>query len=134
MGKVEFLSHQVDLPVEAEKVFLFFYDLNNLRKLMPDQVVNWQSTEDSCSFDIKGMAHITLQRAETMPDKMVRIVSGPDNPIPLEITGTAEKITENKTLAWIGLSAELSPMLQLMVSGPLQNLVKIMADRLRAEF
>ena len=131
MGKVDFQSHKVELPVTVEKAYLFLHDLNNLKQLMPEQIINWQSAEDSCSFDIKGMAHISLKRGETIPNRQVRIISMPENPIDLEIRGNLEKLTENKTAATVELTADLSPMLQLMVSGPLQNLVNIMADRLK---
>ena len=134
MGKVDFESHKVQLAVTNEKAYSFFHDLNNLQKLMPEQVIKWQSTEDSCSFDIKGMAHISLERAEAIPFRLIRIISGPDNPIELEIRGNLEKDSGDRTTAWIELTAELSPMLKLMVSGPLQNLVNMMADRLSAEF
>jgi hypothetical protein len=131
MGKVDFTSHKVELPVPVEKAYLFLYDLNNLRQMMPEQVINWESTEDSCSFDIKGMAHISLKRGDTIADRLVRIISEPENPIDLEIRGILEKVAENQTSATVELTADLSPMLQLMVSGPLQNLVNIMADRLK---
>jgi hypothetical protein len=131
MGKVDFRSHQVELLVPVDKAYVFLYDLNNLRQLMPDQVINWQSTEDSCSFDIKGMAHISLKRGETIPNKLVRIISMPENPIDLEIRGNIEKQTATQTTLWIELTADLSPMLKLLASGPMQNLVNIMAERLK---
>ena len=131
MGKVDFRSHQVELLVPVDKAYIFLYDLNNLRQLMPDQVINWQSTEDSCSFDIKGMAHISLKKGETIPNKLVRIISMPENPIDLEIRGNIEKQTATQTTLWIELTADLSPMLKLLASGPMQNLVNIMAERLK---
>jgi hypothetical protein len=134
MGKVDFRSHTVELQVSAEQAHLFLFDLNNLRKLMPEQIINWQSTSDSCEFDIKGMAHITLHRAEAIQGKLVRVISGQENPLELEIRLYTEKTDEMRSSAWIELGAVLSPMLQLMVSGPLQNLVNIMAERLSAEF
>ena len=133
MGKVTFQSQQVTLPVTPGEVFLFFYDLNNLRKLMPEQIINWQSDTDKCSFDIKGMAHLDLQRGETEPDRLVKIISAGDSPIGLEIRGISEDAGENRAIARIEIAAELSPMLQMMVSSPLQNLVKMMAERLEAE-
>jgi hypothetical protein len=130
MGKVDFQSHKVELPVPVEKAYAFLFDLNKLQQLMPEQVINWQSTEDSCTFDIKGMAHISLKRGETIPNKLVRIISMPENPIDLEIRGNLERQTATQTTLWIELSADLSPMLKLLASGPMQNLVNIMAERL----
>jgi len=134
MGKVDFKSHQVQLPVTIEKAYLFLCDLNNLEKLMPEQVINWQSTEDSCSFDIKGMAHIALIRDEVIPDQLIRIKSGDGNPIDLEFRSKFEKLGDSQTAAWIELTADLSPMLQLMATAPMQNLVNIMAEKLSSEF
>jgi hypothetical protein len=131
MGKVDFQSHKVDLPVSVEKAYLFLSDLNNLHQLMPEQVVNWQSTADNCSFDIKGMAHISLKIGETIVNKLVRIISMPENPIDLEIRGKLEKQSADQTFLWIELTADLSPMLKLLASGPLQNLVNIMANKLK---
>lgn len=127
-----FQSQKVLLSVPVEKAYEFYYDLNNLRKLMPEQVINWQSTQSTCSFDIKGMAHIALQRGESVPGQFVKIVSSAENPIDLEIKGIVNNFGENQTESLIELSADLSPMLQLMASAPLQNLVKIMAERLMA--
>lgn len=134
MGKVDFRSHLVELQVPVEKAYSFLVNLNNLQKLMPEQIINWNSTEASCEFDIKGMAHVTLERVETIENKLIRIVSGPDTPLSLEIKGNLDSTGDSKTSAFIQLTADLSPMLQLMVSGPLQNLVNIMADRLKGAF
>ena len=101
---------------------------------MPEQIINWQSTESTCSFDIKGMAHINLLIGELVPDKLIRIVSGSDNPIDLEIRANFDKESPEKTSAYIELTADLSPMLQLLASGPMQNLVNIMADKMRDEY
>jgi carbon monoxide dehydrogenase subunit G len=134
MGKVDFLSHKVQLAVPAEKAFAFLSDLNNLERLMPEQVINWQSTETSCSFDIKGMAHINLERAEIVLHKMIHIISGLDNPIDIEFRCNLETVGTDQTTAWIELTADLSPMLKMLASGPMQNLVNIMADKLVENF
>jgi hypothetical protein len=133
MGKVAFRSQSVELPVPASKAYSFLADLNNLQRLMPDQIINWQSTRDSCEFDIRGMAHISLQKAEIQPYNLVHVISGPDNPLELELKFEIEKIDDAKCSSVVELSAVLSPMLQLMVSGPLQNLVNIMAEKLSLE-
>jgi carbon monoxide dehydrogenase subunit G len=131
MGKVDFKSHTIQLEVPADKAFTFLSDMNNLQHLMPGQVINWKSTDKSCSFDIKGMAHINLERAETIPGKLIHIISGPDNPINIEFRCNLEGKGDTQTSAWIELTADLSPMLKLMASGPMQNLVNIMADKLK---
>jgi carbon monoxide dehydrogenase subunit G len=133
MGKVDFESHNIKMPASAEAVFHFVRDLNNFEKMMPEQVINWKSTENDCEFDIKGMAHISLVKESEVPGKSVSIVSKPDNPIELKISAFVEPMGTGSQ-AYLVLTANLSPILQMMASSPLQNLVNIMADRLKGVF
>ena len=134
MGFVDFTSHKVDLPTSAEAVFNFLRNLNNFEKMMPEQIINWHSSENDCEFDIKGMAHISLVKSNENPASSVELVTKPDNPIELKLRGDIESTGKDASSVVIGLSADLSPILKLMASAPLQNLVNIMADRLKAAF
>jgi len=49
------------ISANQNKVFQFLSDFNNYEKLMPEQIVNWQSDKDTCSFSIKGMADLKLK-------------------------------------------------------------------------
>ena len=55
------------ISASQEDVYTFLSDLNNLEKLMPEQVINWKSSQDDCSFTIKGMADMTLNIVEKTP-------------------------------------------------------------------
>ena len=99
---------------------------------MPDQIVNWQSTRDECEFDIKGMAHIGLLKSSEIPGKSVEIISKPDNPLDLKLKASVDFAGDTTSIAWIELTADLSPILQMMASATLQNLVNIMADKLKS--
>ncbi len=134
MGKVNFKSPEKALNASAEKVFEFISDLNNLERLMPEQVQNWKSTADECSFDIKSMAHINLGIIERLPAKHVRISSREGTPIEFILVCYMRETGEEKCTAMIELDAQLSTMLKIMASGPLQNLVDIMAGKLEDEF
>jgi carbon monoxide dehydrogenase subunit G len=131
MGQVDFTSHKVNIPASKEAVFHFLSNVNNFQKMMPEQVVNWQSTRDDCEFDIKGMAHISLVKSREIPGEKVEIISRPGNPIELKLVADIDGSGPDATLATITLTAHLSPILQMMASSPLQNLVNIMAEKLR---
>lgn len=133
MGVVTYFSHKLEIQASRESVFGFLNDLNNLKLVMPDQIINWQSDDAQCSFDIKGMAHIMLEKADVTPGKLVRILSKPENPVELEFRLNIEGLQENQSIAWIELDASLSPIFQMMASAPLQNLVNIMVERLKVE-
>ena len=48
-------TDKVEINSSAEDIFKFLSDISNLEQLMPEQVANWESTGDECSFTIKGM-------------------------------------------------------------------------------
>ncbi len=134
MGRVSFHSQETRLNAPPSKVFTFLSNLDNLEKLMPEQVINWKSDGASCSFDIKGMAHIDLLIGKKEEDRLIVIDSGPKNPINIQLEFAIEKEGEENSSCVISLHAELSMMLQMMASTPLQNLVNIMADKLAPVF
>ena len=56
MTRIE--SETATVQKSAEHIFNFLSNFNNFEKLMPEQVTNWQSTEEECSFTISGMASL----------------------------------------------------------------------------
>lgn len=134
MGSVTFNAHTGTLAVSSQVAFHFLSNLNNLDKFMPEQVVNWNATADECSFDIKGMAHITLRVAERNPSQTVTIVSAEGTPIDFSLRFDLEPLNEKSSSCNITLDAKLSFMLQMMASGPLQNLVNIIAEKMTEHF
>jgi carbon monoxide dehydrogenase subunit G len=134
MGKVNFKSPEKSLMAPLARVYDFISDLNNFETLMPEQVINWKSSPEECSFDIKGMAHINLGISEKIPEKLVKISSREGTPIDFVLSCQIEGLENGDTRAFIELDAQLSTMLKLMASGPLQNLVNIMAGKLEDEF
>jgi carbon monoxide dehydrogenase subunit G len=131
MGRVSFKSQKVTLAKSPEEVFAFLDDLNNLGSLLPEQVINFKSDSGQCSFDIKGMAHIGLRKSESIPNSSIKISGVEENPLELDFLIGIENSGDGGSVVEIDLTAQLSPMLQLMASSPLQNLVNIMADRFR---
>ena len=98
---------------------------------MPEQVINWKSTTDKCSFTIKGMTDLSLCIAEKRP--FSKIIYRPDGKAPfdfsLEIKLTA--IKENVCNAQILFNAELNTMLEMLARKPLQNFVNILVAKLK---
>ena len=129
-----FNSPPVPLKTSAAGAYTFLSNLDNMEKLMPEQVINWNSDHDSCSFDIKGMAHIDLVIGQLIENRKVTVDSGPENPINTQITFSLEDKGTSQSECTVTLHAELSMMLELLASTPLQNLVNIMAGKLREVF
>jgi carbon monoxide dehydrogenase subunit G len=107
-------------------VYSFLTDFNNFESLMPEQITNWQSDTNSCSFTIKGMADIKLTFSEKTPHNYIKLV--PEGKVPFSfslIIRLSEQ--ESNTLAKVEIDAQLNPMMAMMAKRPLENLVNVMA-------
>lgn len=118
----------------AEDLYKRISDFNQFRHLMPEQVTDWISETDTCSFRITGMADIRMKFAERNPGSDVRIVSV-ESPFPFEITIRLwKKPDESGVYSQIVLSAELNPMLSMLASRPMKHLVDTMGSQLAEGF
>ena len=127
MTKIE--TDKVDINSSAENIFKFLSEINNLEKLMPEQVVNWQSAGDECSFTIKGMGNIAMRIAERIPTSEVKIVST-KGILKFNLNCLIEKSTD-KCNAQLILEAELNPMTKMLVEKPLGNFFNLLIKKLK---
>ncbi|MDD5570183.1 MAG: hypothetical protein PHD97_03405 [Bacteroidales bacterium] len=129
MTKIE--SQKVPINNSSEKIFNFLSDFNNFSKLMPEQVINWKSDENECSFTIKGMVDIKMQIAEKTPYSKIVYKSAKGFSLDFNLICEIEKVEETKCNAKLYFESELSPFLKMMVETPLQNFVDILIKKLK---
>jgi hypothetical protein len=79
------------------------------------------------------MASIGLRVSERDPSKGITVISDGKVPFTFELRSLIENQDINSTAVKIDLEADLSPMIKMMASNPLQNLVNIMAKKLKEE-
>jgi hypothetical protein len=121
------------LTINNSSVFIFNFlsNFDNFGKLMPEQVINWKSSGDQCSFTIKGMADLALRiSAKTEFSKIVWSSEG-KSPFDFTLTSVLQDKNENQTDAQIILQANLSPMLKMMALRPLTNFVNLLVNKLK---
>ena len=98
---------------DIQSVYNFLTDFNNFQSLMPDQITNWKSDKDSCSFTIQGMADISLIFSEKIPNKFITLI--PQGKVPFSFS-LILKLTENNnnTVVNVDVDAKLNPMMAMM--------------------
>lgn len=134
MGNVSYESHLVHLTASQQDAYEFLSKMDHFGHMLPEQVSNWEASGERCSFDITGMAHIELIAGENKEPGEVNIISAPGSSPELALRFSISPSSGNGCGVSIRLSANLSPMLQMLAANPLQNLVNIMADRLKEHF
>ena len=123
-------SEKLTIAAPASGLYAFLGDFSRFKDLMPPQVTKWQSTEDTCSFNIQGMADIDLRMAEKLPYSLIRITSEGRTPFPIALVWRFEEVPSGANTG-LTIEAELNPMLSMMVKGPLHNFVNILVKKLK---
>jgi carbon monoxide dehydrogenase subunit G len=126
----EFKSTPVDIHKPASEIYQFLNNFNNFEQLLPDQVINWQVSNDTCSFTIKGMADLALAMGSNQPDKSISYLSIAPSPFDFSLNFELNE-KDNTTSVQSQLSAKLNPMLKMMASRPLQNFVNLLVEKLK---
>jgi len=129
MTKIE--SEKVIINNSSEKVYSFLSDFNNFSKLMPEQVINWKSTESECSFTIKGMVDIKMNIAEKTPFSKVVFKSAKDFSLDFNLVCTINNVSEKSCESQLYFEAELSPFIKMMAQTPLENFVNVLVKKLK---
>lgn len=128
-------SNEVEVNASQETVFNLFKDTSNLHFLLPkEEVSDWKSNEDACSFKVqKGTITISLiQNGYDGFDKIF-MKSGEKSPFPFSLTIHIIN-AENKVRGFIEFDGEVNMFLKMMVEKPLTNLFNNMASQLKSHF
>jgi len=88
---------------------------------MPDNILDWQSTTDTASFNVQNMAKLSLKIANRTENSEIKIVPAEKPPFDLELRWELTPVNNN-TQASFTISANLNMMMKMLASGPLQKL------------
>jgi carbon monoxide dehydrogenase subunit G len=122
------------IQASASRVFEFLSDFNNLEKLMPEKVTNWNSTMTNCSFTIQGMATLNMKQGENKTDSLIQMIAHGKNPFQYDLNTHIEAVDENQCRVHIVFNADMNPMLAMMAKKPLGNFINILVNELTKQF
>ncbi len=129
MTRIE--SEQVTLDRSMESVFNFLSDFNNFSKIMPEQVTDWVSDSDTCSFNIKGMASLGMAMESRTPNTQIKIRRNGKAPFDFFLTCDIGNAGQDKSTLKLIFDADLNPFLKMMAEKPLTNFLNLLVNRFR---
>lgn len=130
--KVE--SQHVEINADIVIVYVFLQNMNNIGKLMPEQVRNWQSTEQEASFTIDNLGGFDLIYGENIPFEKINLRSTEKSKIKFDLDGSIKAISESQCQVNFSFSSDLNPFIASMVQKPLKHLVEKMIQQLQKQF
>lgn len=122
-----FKSNWVTNKSSEKELFEYIGDMNNMPPILPEQVVDIKSDYDNLEFTIQGMGRVALRVNERVPDKFIQLV--PVGKVPFQFVLNVHVRGGEHSECYFEIDANLNPLMQMMASRPLQNLVNMMAAK-----
>lgn len=114
-------SKQCQIFKSASQIFPFISNFSLLTPAVADKVEQWQATEDTCSFKVKGFT-VKLRMIAKEEGKYVKI-TGDDSGVPIDFAFWIQlhEVTPTDTRMRMVLHAELNMMMRMMVGSKIQK-------------
>lgn len=122
----------INAPVN--QVFDFLSNVDNLKELMPEQVINWSGDAESCRYTIKGMADIGMRMQTREPYQTLLIKSDGKVPFEFSLNIKLESATENQCKVKLLFEADMNMMLRMMAEKPLSNFFNYQLSALEKKY
>lgn len=122
----------IHIQSKQQDIFNKLCNFNNFVKYMPEQVKDWQVTEDYCQFSVPGITTLKLSISEKINYSRISYAANNDKNIPVNMVIYLDSNGDGTDLH-ADIDAEIPIFLSAMVKKPLQNLVDMIADRIKAE-
>ena len=127
MTRIE--SESKNIKQSAETIYNFLSDFNNIGKLMPTQVINFETDGTSCKFTIQGMATLGMSYKSKTPNSSVVMTKHEKAPFDFDLICEIKEVNPNESELQLIFDADLNPFLKLMAEKPLKNFLNLLVDR-----
>ncbi|HEX5003008.1 MAG TPA: hypothetical protein VFW78_10980 [Bacteroidia bacterium] len=128
MTRIESDKVAIDRP--QKELFEFLSDFNNFKMLMPEQVTDWISDAQSCSFTIKGMASLGMAYENKTPNSEIKIRRNGKAPFDFYLTCYIQNnVADKSSVLQLVFDADLNPLLKMMAEKPLTNFLNMLVNK-----
>jgi len=124
-------SEIVTINALPEKVYNFISNFDNFTNLVPEQVENWQSTGDSCSFEVKGLATLGLRITGKSPFSKVTMKGEGKLPFNFTIESLIQETFPGQCQVQLILDSDMSQFIAVMAANPLRNFIDVIVKKLK---
>ncbi len=130
-----FESKIVAIKRTDEDIYKVLSSFQNFSPFIPaDKIEDWEATEDSCSFTIKGIGKTGLKMVEREPFKTIKVGGADGAPLDFNLWIQLKQVTPYDTRMKITVKAELNMMMKMLLKDKLQKGIDAMADQIAMAF
>ncbi len=109
---------------DQENLFAWVNDLRNWEKLMPsDRIENWSADENSCELNLKGLAHLKLQKTDSETHS-VKVINPDEKPFSISIAVHIEEAQDGLNKVRLNFEGQMNAFIKAMAETPLNNFIE----------
>lgn len=120
------------IHASGEKIFSLLTNFNRFGEMLPEQVKNWESSEDYCKFLIQDFVTITMRITEKVNFSKIVYQMDNDRQIPAFITLLLNNQEDNQEI-FIEIEMDIPAIFAGMVKKPLQSFVDMLVIKIKQE-
>ena len=114
----QFKSKKVTANLNYKDLFKKFTNLNNLKDYLPQEVQEFESSTDNCSFKIEQLPKMSLQITKKHAYEKIKFESN-ESQIPFHMYCYIEKNDDNSSNVVIEINMEVNFMMKMLVQKPI---------------
>jgi len=126
-----FAGNSLNFEIVPERLEGFFNNLNNLKYIMPEQVENWESDEDNCSFFIKNLGNLGMKKGTFNSPEQFTFISNHYSKVDFVMFFRLKPAIVIGYQGYFEICADMNPMIEMMAKRPLTNFVNILTANLQ---
>jgi len=116
---------------DDQKIYAFLSDFRNLDELVPrDKIQNWESSAESCRFDVTGVGSLSMEMVEKEPYKLVKVQTRQSSPMGVTLWMQIKQKNPGDSRIRLTAQASMNPLMKAMISKYLQQGIDAMVDKL----
>jgi hypothetical protein len=114
----------------AKDLYDFVADFHHFEKFLPEQIIGWEATENTCSFNLPNLGKIALRMEKDEVTQTVKYIST-SGPAAFELLCELKSETETSSQLTLTAFADLPAFMLIMLSKPIKNFVTILMDKIK---
>jgi carbon monoxide dehydrogenase subunit G len=131
----QYTSKQVQINKPSALLYSVLSNFDNFKNMIPkDQVEDFESNGDTCSFTAPKIGKVELQIVDREENKMIKITSPNNKPFEFFFWVQFVELAPGDTRMRLTLKIKLNMMLKMLLKGKLQSGIDQMAEQIAMGF
>lgn len=129
-----FTAKHLTLTAQVGQLADFFGDMQNFQRIMPEQVENWTADKSSCSFFIKNLGDLGMNKGGVNLPHSFEFPSNESSKVNFTLTFHLLTEADNTFKGYFEITTQMNAMIEMIAKRPLTNFVNLLNENLQKQF